>query len=234
MTGHVIDELAALLTGGLSQDETRRVIDHLRECDECRRHLVSSAGANAALRSAALHAPELFDVPAARQPVPPPAAPPAPPPQSLRSRPRARRRRYGVAAGALVGAAAAVAAALVLSRGGGHSPGVTAQVALHQVAPSPSGSGDVRMRSVGQTTDMRVATRGLPALPSGRFYEVWLFDPKTGKMLAVGVLGPSGSGSFSISRRLLGRYQVVDISLQADNGDPAHSKTSVLRARYAT
>jgi hypothetical protein len=90
------------------------------------------------------------------------------------------------------------------------------------------------MRSVGQTTNMRVSTRGLPALPSGRFYEVWLFDPKTGKMLAVGVLGPGGSGSYAISRRLLFRYQVVDISLQADNGDPAHSRTSVLRARFAT
>ena len=31
---------------------------------------------------------------------------------------------------------------------------------------------------------------------------------------------------------LVGSYHAVDVSLQADNGNPGHSDTSVLRAQY--
>ena len=57
---HVIDELASLVAGDLPRIETEAVVAHLRECDECRRHLVADVAASAALRSAVRHAPELF------------------------------------------------------------------------------------------------------------------------------------------------------------------------------
>jgi hypothetical protein len=31
---------------------------------------------------------------------------------------------------------------------------------------------------------------------------------------------------------VVGRYQVIDVSLEADDGNPAHSKHSLLRGSY--
>jgi hypothetical protein len=71
------------------------------------------------------------------------------------------------------------------------------------------------------------------AKPSGQhFYEVWMLNPSTQKMLPVGVLPPSGTGSYTMGASIMTGYSAVDISLQANNGNPAHSKTSVLRATF--
>jgi len=80
---------------------------------------------------------------------------------------------------------------------------------------------------------MTVETRDLPKIGRGEFYEAWLFNPNTQKMLALGVVGPAGTASFEVPDSLVGRYQVVDVSLERDDGDPGHSVTSVLRAKYA-
>jgi hypothetical protein len=48
-------------------------------------------------------------------------------------------------------------------------------------------------------------------------------------MLPVGVLSPSGTGSYALSASVMGQFSAVDVSLQANNGNPAHSDTSVLR-----
>lgn len=59
-----------------------------------------------------------------------------------------------------------------------------------------------------------------------------MFNPKTQKMLALGVLGRGGKASLEVPDSLMGRYQGVGISLERDDGDPGHSATSVLRAKY--
>ena len=82
------------------------------------------------------------------------------------------------------------------------------------------------------STEMTITTRDLPRAHRGQFYEAWLLDPATRKMLPLGELGPSGQASFEVDDRLLGRYSAVDVSLEADDGDPQHSVTSVLRASY--
>jgi hypothetical protein len=95
-----------------------------------------------------------------------------------------------------------------------------------------SGSGRVVMTKGSRDgVRMTVETRGLPKIGAGQFFEVWLFNPKTQKMLALGVLGPGGKASFDVADSLMGRYQVVDVSLERDDGDPDHSVTSVLRAK---
>ena len=73
----------------------------------------------------------------------------------------------------------------------------------------------------------------MPPAAAGHFYYAWLLDPTTNKMLPVGVVDPSGASTFDLGGDLVKRYSAVDISLQADNGDPAHSPVSVLRATYA-
>jgi hypothetical protein len=82
------------------------------------------------------------------------------------------------------------------------------------------------------TTRMTITTRDLPRPRAGQFYEAWLLDPVTRKMLPLGQLGPSGAASFELDDRLVGRYAAVDVSLEDDDGDPQHSVTSVLRASY--
>ena len=79
---------------------------------------------------------------------------------------------------------------------------------------------------------MTIRISGLAAAGPGHFYYAWLLDPTTNKMLPVGVVDPAGSSTFDLGGDLVKRYTAVDISLQADDGDPAHSPVSVLRATY--
>ena len=66
----------------------------------------------------------------------------------------------------------------------------------------------------------------------GHFYEAWLLQPASGKMLPVGVLLTPGSPvSYRLPATLTLGYSYVDISRQANDGDPAHSADSVLRAQ---
>jgi anti-sigma-K factor RskA len=73
----------------------------------------------------------------------------------------------------------------------------------------------------------------LPALRPGQYYEVWLLDPDAGTVVPVGVLPPDGEGRFTLPASVVGRCQVIDVSLGAHDGDPTHSKRSLLRGRYA-
>ena len=61
---------------------------------------------------------------------------------------------------------------------------------------------------------------------------MWLLDPATNKMLPLGLVAPGGTATFRIDAGLVADYHAVDISLEADDGDPAHSVTSVLRGAY--
>ena len=82
-------------------------------------------------------------------------------------------------------------------------------------------------------TRMRLATRSLPSAPRGDFYYAWLFDPRTNKMLPLGQVTPGRVATFEIPESLVASYSAIDVSLEADDGDPGHSVTSVLRATYA-
>lgn len=219
-------DLMALLRGELSNAHVTEVADHLDHCEECRQDLAQTAVGHALLtgtsRTLSRPAPlELPDVP--------PLAP-------LTSSPRRRAwlRPLGLAAAA----AALVAGTAVVSQRAERppesrptlaAPGRTAD--LQPV--DGTGSGRVVMAQDSHDgVQMTVETKGLPEIGQGQFYEVWLFNPKTQKMLALGVLGPGGKASLDVADSLVGRYQVVDISLERDDGDPGHSVTSVLRAKY--
>lgn len=81
-------------------------------------------------------------------------------------------------------------------------------------------------------TEMTISTHDLPDAGTGHFYYAWLLDPTTNKMLPLGQVSPTTTAHFEVPSDLLTRYHAVDISLQADDGNPAHSDTSVLRATY--
>jgi Anti-sigma-K factor rskA/Putative zinc-finger len=263
MSEHPYDELPGLLFGELNRAEVTVVSDHLAGCDDCRRELAVLAAASASLRATARQPQPATDpAPAATDPVPVAsaeavddreladsgsatlplrgaepgagsvqAAPAASASSAASARPGRWRR------GPLVGLAAAlvlaVAAAAVLWAGGLWRPDRPDRTVPLAGVGAVAASGRASMAGAGDDRQMTVAAEDLPPLRAGQYYEVWLLDPDAGTVFPVGVLPPDGEGRFTLPASVVGRYQVIDVSLEADDGDPAHSKRSLLRGRYA-
>jgi len=171
-------------------------------------------------------------------------APPEPPPLQMpddAGEPRrARRRRLlrlptltlrPAAAGGLAALllAIGVAAGVLIDSGSGNAP-ASADLVLSRIDDGPAGAhGDVLVAG-----DAREATLELAGLdPTGpdNFYELWLLDDD-GRMIALGSFPVGGDGKAEVELPLPvdpSRYRYFDVSLQEDNGDPAHSGNSVLR-----
>jgi hypothetical protein len=246
--GHEQLDLIALLAGKTGRDETISMTRHLRVCPTCTEELIDVVVAHAALTSAAradralalpLRAPSGVRSGAGPVTSSEPGAPSLPPltlPKELgegHRATRAPRRTRRLAAIVTVAAALVALGALGASVVAGHrSPGqpVVAQGSLQALQASPSAAGTVTVLAEGTTRHMIVRTRDLSTPSSQEFYEVWLLDPATQKMLPVGVLPPSGDGDYAVTAGLMSGYSAVDVSLQRDDGNPAHSRTSVLRA----
>jgi hypothetical protein len=214
MSEHPYDELPGLLLGELDRAGVKAVSDHLADCDDCRRELAALAATSASLRATAAHV----------QPAPDPvAAVPAP---------TTRRRR-----GPLLGLAAALGLAVGLAAGlwagGLGRPDPAGRTVPLAGVGAVAASGRASMAGDGPDREMTVSAEDLPAPGPGRFCEVWLLDPVAGTVLSVGVLPADGRARFTLPASVLGRYQAIDVSLEADDGDPTHSKRSLLRGRYA-
>jgi hypothetical protein len=234
--GHVGDELPLLLCGELGRGRWSEVVDHLRHCSSCQAELVDATGAHAALTAARRLMDPAVDRPAGREAADQPVALP---PLGVR---KTYRRDVLVGLTAAVVAAAIALGGVALTGGRlGHAsapPAAAAQharlmpvVAASGGAPAPSAAGVVSMSGSGEVV-MTIHVTGLPAAGAGHFYYAWLLDPSTNKMLPVGVVDAAGSSTFDLGGDLVKRYTAVDISLQADDGDPQHSPVSVLRASY--
>jgi anti-sigma factor RsiW len=239
MSEHPYDELPGLLFGELNRAEVTVVSDHLAGCDECRRELAVLAATSASLRAAARQ-PQAATAPegAVDSPERAPSGSPtlplrgAEPGAGSEQAAPGRRRR-----GPLVGLAAAlvlvVAAAAVLWAGGLWRPDRADRTVPLAGVGAVAASGRASMAGGGADRQMTVAAKDLPALRAGQYYEVWLLDPDAGTVFPVGVLPPGGEGRFTLPASVVGRYQAIDVSLEADDGDPTHSKRSLLRGRYA-
>jgi hypothetical protein len=111
---------------------------------------------------------------------------------------------------------------------------VSATAVLHRLDSPSSATGIATVHTSQHSQLMDVVTSGLPAAPANHYYEVWLLQPVTNKMLPVGLLSPSGRGTYAVASSMMSQYSAVDISLQDNNGNPAHSKVSVLRGKVVT
>jgi len=227
MSAHCDEELVPLLAGELGREETLKVVAHLRECGECTSELVSVAVAFGSLR-AARRAGDLLtsrgespavdvtglEVSTSEQP-------------PLRFQPGRQHRGLILVAAAVIAVVAATGIGVAMS---GHTtPPVSAVAALHHMDAPPGATGEATVRTVGSNRQMDVATKGLPAAPANHYYEVWLLQPATNKMLPVGVLSPTGSSTYAVAGGIMAQYSAVDISLQVNDGSTAHSSVSVLR-----
>jgi anti-sigma-K factor RskA len=129
----------------------------------------------------------------------------------------------GVGAGALLG-------------GGDGSPATAPggqAVALAHFGSAPAGAGARALVSDrGGQRAVRLAVHGLPANDHGSFYEVWMIRDAT-HMVSLGTfrVGPDGRGSVTLPVSVdPTEYPIMDVSLEPDDGNPAHSHNSLLRS----
>jgi hypothetical protein len=253
---HYDRETLALLAMGESGVSTDRGA-HLNTCVRCRHDVDQLAAVVATARQVSaqdqLQAPPdavwqrivdgIADPADAVQPelagaesaAPTPAGPaPFSVPMTSVARPARRRLNPAVlaAAAALVGLLIGAGTMFGVTRSNPTPPPAAApatQIVLHPLdAPAAHGTA-VLDHSAGDQRILTVHVQGLPSVP-GTFYEVWLMNATPQRLLSLGVLDSSHAGRFQIPAGLdLGRYPVVDISLQPFNGSPAHSGTSAVR-----
>jgi anti-sigma factor RsiW len=126
----------------------------------------------------------------------------------------------GVAGGALIG-----------GDGGSGSPEAgTSELVLSRIDDGPAGAhGDVVLAD--DRSQATVDVSGLDPSGPDRFYELWLLD-EDGRMIALGAFEVGADGRAEVELPIPvapSGYRYFDVSLQEDNGDPAHSGVSVLR-----
>jgi hypothetical protein len=98
---------------------------------------------------------------------------------------------------------------------------------------SPAGQERPRRGDAGRHGRTHAAVDVTAAAADG-FYEVWVLDPKTLQMQSLGVLR-GVKGDFAVPAGLdLRKLSVVDVSLEPYDGDPAHSRNSVVRGALPT
>ena len=250
------EDLLCLLRGELGREQTRQLAEHLRECEPCQLALVDVAEIHGTLVAAGRLLRQITDGSSGKAGAGGPAAargaigggagsgdlaepadalPPLRVPHRRRAIPRLA---AGIAAGVLVVTGLGVGSFVLTSH---DKPPVAAVRTPPPVAAGRSvvlepvtgdAAGRVSMQTPGAQTEMTISTKGLPDAGGGRFYYAWLLDPQTQKMLPLGVVSSHNAMHFEVPTGLVKRYHAVDISLQADNGNPGHSATSVLRALY--
>ena len=148
----------------------------------------------------------------------------------MSGRRRMSRRNWLIAAAiAVLAAAGGIAGGIAIGRN--NPAGSVAQGPSTELVPLPTGPSGVQgSATVVRAPDgatLNVDTQHLP-LRQG-FYQVWLYDQVADKMVPIGTLGGNGQGSFTLSPSIdLRSYNIVDVSAQDLNGDPAHGD-SVLR-----
>lgn len=110
-------------------------------------------------------------------------------------------------------------------------PGTGEPFVLDSFGEAPaSAAGEVQMVS-SEGDQMRLDVSGLKPSPDGEFYELWLLGDE-GELIALGSFRVGEEGNRSIQVPLPvdpGKFKYFDVSIQPENGDPAHSGRSVLR-----
>jgi hypothetical protein len=90
------------------------------------------------------------------------------------------------------------------------------------------GAGTARLLDTEDGPAIELVTQRLPA-PTG-YYEAWLINSDGERMISLGALDAAGRGTFQIPADLVEEgYVIVDVSLEEKDGDPTHSRVSVVR-----
>lgn len=135
-------------------------------------------------------------------------------------------------AAAVVAVAATLGMTTLLDRDA--SPAVAARARLDRLAPAPSGArGEAEILATGGQSRLRMHVSGMPLQPG--FYEVWLLDPDSGGMIALGTMGQDAQALLPLPPGVdLREYRMIDVSAEDYDGNPAHSGRSMLRGSLTT
>ena len=156
--------------------------------------------------------------------------PPPPLPAAVTARPERRRwappRLLAPALAAIALIAVGVAGTLAVQQLS--DDGATGQgVELAGLPLAPGASGEARLDG-----DVRLTVSDLPPSRPGEYYELWLLNSPE-DLVSVGAFRVGEDGAATVEFPLgvdPGRYQLVDVSVERDDGDPGHSSRSVLRS----
>jgi len=215
--------------------------EHLNACDRCTteletlRHVVHMGRESGAHRGLPPTPPAaVWDGVARELALPVPAAPPArasavPPEPVRRSR---SSRRWLIAATIAAAAVLGTGAGVLIGRATADRPAVATSTSSAELAPvAPAGpdeaAGTATVTRGADGATLTVDTAHLPVQQG--FYQVWLYDQAADKMVPIGTLDGAGRGTFTLTPSIdIRSYNIVDVSAQQLNGDPAHG-SSVLR-----
>ena len=169
----------------------------------------------------------------------PPALPPLPPLPGL-ARPRrfawAMPRPAVAVAAAVAVLAAGIAIGALVAGGGDDAPPEGPALALARLGDAGS-SAHGEARVVGGDADtLRVQVSGLRPSGAGAVYELWLLDGAD-RLLSLGSFRVPASGDAEVDVPLpvpVTDFRYIDVSLEPEDGDPAHSGDSVLRGPTGT
>lgn len=150
-----------------------------------------------------------------------------------------RRTTLVAAAAAVVGVTlGAVGASTISSETTGSDPS-GALVAQSELSVVPIADGGSALAADGLAGTARIIddegqdfaevdARGLPEVDG--YYEVWLIKSDLSGMLSLGALTAGSQGRFTIPAGTdLSQFTIVDVSLEPLDGDPTHSRESLLR-----
>jgi anti-sigma-K factor RskA len=93
------------------------------------------------------------------------------------------------------------------------------------LAPGASGEADL-------DDGVRLTVNGLRPSRPGEYYELWLLNSPD-DLVSVGAFRVGDDGTATVEFPLgvdPARYQLIDVSVERDDGDPGHSSRSVLRS----
>jgi anti-sigma-K factor RskA len=210
-------------------------LTHLITCDDCRVHVealrrtVELARAGGDMDADAAPPPRVWEAIARETGIAPePDRAVAPPPPARRS----RWRPLAVAAAALaVGVAGGLGLGVALRPAA--APAAGSVVPLAAVAPGTSTTGTAGVREQDGTRELVIDLAG-PAEPGGDYLEAWLMDASSTRLVSLGALTPQPDGHFRGSFALpaglpTAEFGLVDVSAERWDGDPAHSKASIVR-----
>jgi anti-sigma-K factor RskA len=161
---------------------------------------------------------------------------PAPEPMAevIPLRPR-RRAVFTTFAAAACAAVIAVGITVAFTSGRNDPVPVTATATASVAAKSAPGvEGTASLYSPGDAGGtLRVALTNVPKAPSGHHYEVWVLPKGGHTMTAVGSFTPASRDvTLDLPLPTPGNYAAMDISVQANDGPPTHSGTSLAGARF--
>jgi anti-sigma-K factor RskA len=180
-----------------------------------------------------LEAPPPLESRALEPQAPAEAAPSAGRPRRRAPLHRARSPRRAPVFAAAAALAAAAVIAVVLLRDPGNDPIPAPPPTTLALRPLPGVPGRAQLTLNGAGTQAELRGAGLRPSGAHDYYEAWLADDR-GRMVSMGTFRVAPDGRVDVHMEVavdVSRYALVDVSLEPDDGNPAHSDRSVLRAR---